>query len=251
MSAEKSEALVIRQVDFSETSRVVTLFTRDFGKISALAKGARRLKGPFESALDLLARCQIVFLRKSSSGLDLLTEAKLLDRFQPGSRDLVGLYGGYYVAELLASLSEEYDPHPTWYDEAVRTLDRLEKVENPRLAIIRFELATLREIGQLPALEACIVCGTPAEGDTPFGFWVSQGGLICRNCRPDEYQHQAVQPGTLAILRRLSAESDAGLERLIVSPRQLQQMRQLMTTALSHTLGHRPKMLRYIQSPGL
>lgn len=251
MSAEKSEALVIRQVDFSETSRVVTLFTRDFGKISALAKGARRLKGPFESALDLLARCQIVFLRKSSSGLDLLTEAKLLDRFQPGSRDLVGLYGGYYVAELLASLSEEYDPHPTWYDEAVRTLDRLEKGENSRLSIIRFELATLREIGQLPALEACIVCGTPAGGDTPFGFWVSQGGLICRNCRPDEYQHQAVQPGALAILRRLSAESDAGLERLIVSPRQLQQMRQLMTTALSHTLGHRPKMLRYLQSPGL
>jgi DNA repair protein RecO (recombination protein O) len=251
MSAEKSEAIVIRQVDFSETSRVVTLFTRDFGKISALAKGARRLKGPFESALDLLARCQIVFLRKSSSGLDLLTEAKLLDRFQPGSRDLVGLYGGYYLAELLASLSEEYDPHPVWYDEAVRTLDRLEKGDNSRLAIVRFELATLREIGQLPSLDACIVCGTPAEGNTPFGFWVSQGGLICRNCRPAEYRHHAVQPGTLAILRRLAAESDAALDRLIVSPPQLQQMRQLMTTALSHILGHRPKMLRYLQSPGL
>ena len=251
MSAEKSEALVVRQVDFSETSRVVTLFTRDFGKISALAKGARRLKGPFESALDLLARCQIVFLRKSSSGLDLLTEAKLLDRFHPGSRDLVGLYGGYYVAELLSSLSEEYDPHAAWYDEAVRTLDRLEKGGNSKLAIIRFELATLREIGQLPSFDACIVCGKSAETQTPFGFWVSQGGLICRNCRPAEYQHQAVQPGTLAILRRLAAESDTSLDRLIVSSPQLQQMRQLMTTALSHILGHRPKMLRYLQSPGL
>ena len=251
MSAEKSEALVIRQVDFSETSRVVTLFTRDFGKISALAKGARRLKGPFESALDLLARCQIVFLRKSSSGLDLLTEAKLLDRFQPGSRDLVGLYGGYYVAELLASLSEEYDPHPTWYDEAARTLDRLEKSDNSRLAIIRFELVTLREIGQLPSLENCVVCGAGAGIDSEFGFWVSQGGLICRNCRPQEYQQQSVQPGTVALLRRLSGESDASIDRLAVSAVQLQQMRQFMTTAISYVLGHRPKMLRYLQSPGL
>lgn len=251
MSTEKSEALVIRQVDFSETSRVVTLFTRDFGKISALAKGARRLKGPFESALDLLARCQIVFIRKSSSGLDLLTEAKLLDRFQPGPRDLVGLYGGYYVAELLASLSEDYDPHPVWYDEAVAMLDRLEKGDNSRLAVLRFELVTLREIGQLPALENCTVCGTPANMQAPYGFWVSQGGLICRNCRPPEYQHQAVQSGTVAVLRRLAAESDAGLDRLAVSPTQLQQMRQFMTTAISHALGRRPKMLRYLQSPGL
>ena len=83
MSAEKAEGLILRVTDFSETSRIVVLFTREFGKISALAKGGRRLKGPFESALDLLATCQIVFLRKNTSGLDLLTEAKLVTRFRP------------------------------------------------------------------------------------------------------------------------------------------------------------------------
>src|ERR1043165_4581874 len=99
MSAEKSEGLILRVTDFSETSRIVVVFTRDFGKISALAKGGRRLKGPFESALDLLSTCRIVFLRKSSSGLDLLTEAKLNERFKPPEKDLVGLYAGYYLAE--------------------------------------------------------------------------------------------------------------------------------------------------------
>ena len=83
MPAEQATALVLRTVDFSESSLVVTLFTREFGKIGALAKGARRLKGPFESALDLLALCRIVFLRKSSDALDLLTEAKLERRFRP------------------------------------------------------------------------------------------------------------------------------------------------------------------------
>ena len=112
MSSEKSDAIVIRQVDFSETSKVVTLFTRDMGKISAMAKGARRLKGPFDAALDLLAVCRIVFLRKSASSLDLLTEAQLIKRFRPNDRDLTRHYGGYYVAELLDSLTEAGDPHP-------------------------------------------------------------------------------------------------------------------------------------------
>ena len=246
MSTEKTDALVIRQVDFSETSRVVTFFTRDFGKIGALAKGARRLKGPFESALDLLATCRIVFIRKSSSGLDLLTEAQLLSRFQPVGRDLAFLYGGYYVAELLSSLSEEYDPHPTWYDEAVTALGRLASGDDAKRALLRFELVTLREIGQLPTLDECVVCGASASSDTSFGFWVSQGGLICRACQRPEYGQHQIQPGSVALLRRLGAESDLTLDRIVISPVQMQQMRTVITAAVSHALGHRPKMLRYL-----
>src|SRR5512143_2186053 len=98
MSSEKATAIVLRTVEFSETSLILTLFTREFGKVRGLAKGARRLKSAFESALDLLALCRIVFLRKSSDALDLLTEAKLLRRFRPAGRDLLSLYAGYYVA---------------------------------------------------------------------------------------------------------------------------------------------------------
>ena len=83
MSSEKASALVLRVTDFSETSLVVSLFTREFGKIGAMAKGARRLKNPFESALDVLAHCRIVFLHKSSEALDLVTEAGSCGGFGP------------------------------------------------------------------------------------------------------------------------------------------------------------------------
>ena len=76
MASEKSLALVLRVVEFSESSCVATLYTRDFGKIGVLAKGARRPKSPFEAALDLLAICRIVFLRKSADGLHVLTDRK-------------------------------------------------------------------------------------------------------------------------------------------------------------------------------
>ena len=117
----------MRLVDFSETSSVVTLFTREFGKVQALAKGGRRPKGPFESALDLLALCRIVFLRKSSDALDLLTEAKLERRFRPPAGSLPALYAGYYMAELLGKLTDNYDPHPELFDRPTRRCLRLRR----------------------------------------------------------------------------------------------------------------------------
>src|SRR5437764_9986839 len=122
MTAQKATALVLRTVDWSETSRIATLWTREFGRVRVLAKGGRRLHSNFESALDLLTVCSIVLLRKSTGGLDLLTEARVVERFGQLRVDLPALYAAYYVAELLSDWSEEYDPHPALFDEARDTL---------------------------------------------------------------------------------------------------------------------------------
>jgi DNA repair protein RecO (recombination protein O) len=246
MAAEKTDALVIRLADFSETSRVVTLFTRDHGKVGALAKGAKRLKGPFEVALDLLSNVRVVFLRKSSGGLDLLTEAQLVARFQPRARDLNSLYGGYYVAELLDGLTEVHDPHPILYDEALATLQRLEGDADHRLSILRFEAALLREIGQLPAFDECLVCGRPAEFGAGPRFWVTQGGLICRECGRPDLTHTEIHPGTIQILRKLASADGMSLERLQPSIQQIKELRRMMTAAVSQVLERRPKMLKHI-----
>src|SRR3982750_4646490 len=100
MPAEKAVGLVVRTTDWSETSRIATVWTREFGKVRVLAKGGRRLKSNFEIALDLLTVCSMVFIRKSSGGLDLLTEAQVAERFPRLRSDLHALYAGYYVAEL-------------------------------------------------------------------------------------------------------------------------------------------------------
>ncbi len=246
MSAEKAEGLILRVTDFSETSRIVVLFTREFGKISALAKGGRRLKGPFESALDLLATCQIVFLRKHTSGLDLLTESKLVTRFHPQERDLVCLYAGYYVAELLLGLTEDYDPHLELYAAAQEALASFATTETTRLGILRFELVVLREIGQLPDFESCVACGTRLTDGRTFGFWVSQGGLICPDCQKEEYTQLSIHMGTAAVLRVISDEDEEAWRQLNLTPQQYKEAKHVTTTALTHILGKRPKMLKYL-----
>src|SRR6202163_4709710 len=151
MPAEKALALVLRTTDWSESSRICTLWTREFGKVRALAKGGRRLKSAFESALDLLTVCSIVLLRKTSGGLDLLTEAQVVKRFQQLTSDLPALYGAYYVAELLADWTEEDDPHPGLFEEALATLGQLGMPGVPTGSrVARFEMVLLRDLGYSP-----------------------------------------------------------------------------------------------------
>lgn len=247
MTAEKSEGLILRVTDFSETSRIVVLFTREFGKISGLAKGGRRLKGPFESALDLLSTCQIVFLRKNTSGLDLLTEAKLVSRFHPQERDLSCLYAGYYVAELLSGLTEDYDPHLALYIAAQDALSAFAESETMLLGVIRFELVLLREIGQLPDFEFCAACGTELTEGRTFGFWVSESGLICPDCQKEEYTQISIHAGTAAALRLLSGESEQAWKRLSLTRGQLKEVKHVTTAAICHAMGKRPKMLKYLE----
>ena len=246
MSAEKTDALVIRLADFSESSKVVTLFTREFGKVAGLAKGAKRLKSSFEAALDLLAECRVVFLRKSSSGLDILTEAQLRSRFRPAGRELSRLYSGYYLAELLDGLTEEYDPHPELFDAAIATLRRLESPTDPRLSLLHFELTLLREIGHLPDFEECSICHEPVTFGEGARFWVSQGGLICSRCGRPEYEHTEVHGGSIAVLRRLASAQDDGWQRIALTPQQSKELRRILTAAVSQLLDRRPRMLRYL-----
>src|SRR5260370_21808548 len=180
---EKATALVLRTTDWSETSRIATLWTRELGKVRVLAKGGRRLKSNFESALDLLTVCSIVLLRKSSGSLDLLTEAQVVQRFPRLRGDLAALNAGYYIAELVAEWTEDYDPHPALFDEALATLATLGEsptTTGPRLA--RFELVLLRELGYSPKLDACAVCGAVFEFGSQVVFGAAAGGILCPKC---------------------------------------------------------------------
>ncbi|MDZ4820183.1 MAG: DNA repair protein RecO, partial [Planctomycetota bacterium] len=179
MTPEKATAIVLKVIEFSETSAIVTLFSREFGKLSGMAKGARRPKGPFESALDLLGECRILFLRKSTGALDLLTEARLEKRFRPRGRNLASLYAGYYIAELLIELTDDYDPHPDLYDAAVSALAELASDRSVSATVLRFELAALRLLGHLPSFDACAECGKTLPLANRVTFGLLAGGVLC------------------------------------------------------------------------
>jgi DNA repair protein RecO (recombination protein O) len=244
VAAEKALALVLRTTDWSETSRIATLWTREFGKVRGLAKGGRRLKSNFETALDLLTVCSIVLLRKSSGSLDLLTEAQVVKRYPRLRSDLPALYAAYYIAELLSDWTEEYDPHPSLFDEALAALEDLGRPEvatGPRLA--RFELAFLRELGYSPVLEVCAVCGGPVAGRA-LAFSPAAGGVVCAGCAPRQRDRRPLSAEAWHALRTWSQPGDAGPRAWDLAVRT--EVRQLLGQYVTALRGRRPRLLSYL-----
>lgn len=246
MPAEKADAIVLRTVEFSETSLVVTLFSREFGKLRGLAKGGRRLKGPFESALDLLAHVRVVFLRKSPDTLNLLTEAKLVRWFRIPGRNLSALYAAYYVAELLGELTDDYDPHPKLFDLAEETLVALSAAEPVLRRLVRFELGALRILGHLPSLDRCIDCGTEVSAAGQMAFALLDGGVLCEQCRAGKPHVVTLSAGTVRLMAALADPVNRFWQRVSIDPQCGGELRGVLNQYVAHLLGHRPRMHAYL-----
>ncbi len=237
MSLERATGLVVRGTDWSETSRIVTLFTRERGKVRALAKGGRRLKSGFEVALDLLAVCHVVFIHKPGGGLDLLTEAQAAERFTALRTDLPSLYAGYYVAELLSDGTQDLDPHPALFDAALAALRAGGLGPLPA-----FEVVWLRELGYSPRLNACAVCGRQRTGPAtgPVTLSPTAGGIVCRNCRGAARDGRTLSPDGLDAFERLAADGTA----LPTTVRA--EVRAVLADAVAAVLGRRPRLAGWV-----
>jgi DNA repair protein RecO (recombination protein O) len=237
MPAEKALGLVVRTYDWSETSRIAVLWTRELGKVRVLAKGGRRLKSNFEVALDLLTVCSIVLLRKSSGGLDLLTEARVEERFGGLRRDLRALYAGYYVAELLGDGTQEYDPHPALFEFSLDTLRKLAAGGDAAGLVSAYELGWLGELGLRPVLDRCAACQTTALPASRLMFSPIAGGLVCPACAVAQRDARVMSRMALGTFEELTAGE---------LPPVSGEVRQLLGHYVSTVLGRRPKLLSYL-----
>ena len=251
MPSEKTTGVVLKVVEFSETSCVVTLYTRDFGKITALAKGARRLRSPFEGAIDLLATCRIVFLRKSLDKLDLMTEAKLLRRFRSASTDLSRFYAGLYVIELVLALTDHADPQPELFDLVERTIEEIDSSKQSPVALqlLQFQMELLKLLGNQPSLNECVECGLPVETAIESGrvaFGMLAGGVYCPQCRGGKRSVVGLRGETLQLMQQLSQDNIA-IESLSTNRAIRGELGGLLEQYMADLIGFRPKMQAWLK----
>jgi DNA repair protein RecO (recombination protein O) len=190
--------------------------------------------------------CSIVFLRKSSGGLDLLTEAQVVERFPRLRNDLQALYAGYYVAELLSDWTEDYDPHPALFDEARAALQSLGDAAIPTATrLARFECVLLRELGYSPVLDVCAGCTAHLNGDR-LAFSAPAGGMVCPACQNLHRDRRPLSREALAALRDLSAPGEDWRRDPGPGPRD--EIRQVLNHYVTYSMGRRPRLLPYLGS---
>lgn len=218
MAATKDVGIVLRRLDYSETSQVLVVFCRETGQQRLIAKGIKRgTKTRVAVGIDLLELGQVVFTRRpgSDAQLSTLTEWRQQDTFPNLRDDLAAVYAAQYAADRTAQATVDGDPHPLLFDALLSLLEHLGEARAAATLgpLTRFLWALLREIGLMPELERCVGCGTDVEQMGAGATWYfssRQGGLLCRDCEPAHAEKRRVDRPSLDALRAIAAAVNGG-----------------------------------------
>ncbi|MHC5164459.1 MAG: DNA repair protein RecO [Planctomycetota bacterium] len=241
----KDTAICLRMVNYSETSQVVTLFTRDSGKVAAMAKGSRRAKSSFDGPIEVFSFGEVMFIIKESGGqLATLTEFDQQPRFRLLSQNLNALNAALFAAELTEKFLEDHDPHPDLFDKYIKFLETIQREENHanRLAwLILYQLRLLEEIGVAPVLDTCVNCEAKSEPRQSWSghyFSSRENGLLCPDCEMAFPEKRAVDPALLDILNNPAKLPKTDIKKL-------KGIEALLIYHFTELLHKPPKMAKY------
>jgi DNA repair protein RecO (recombination protein O) len=206
----KTEAVVLRSLRFGEADRIVHLFTKDRGRMGAIAKGARRTRSRLGGRLEPFSHVDVM-LHEGRGELATVTGAELVRSHQQLALDPYRLAVGHIGLEAVMRMFVEHDQSPEAFHALVRFLDLLEgaphAASDPTLDPLglSFQLKLLWLAGYLPHLASCASCG---DGGALVAFSAAAGGAVCGDCQ------SGAQPisgagfaGIVALLERPLAEA--------------------------------------------
>lgn len=240
----KDAAICIRTVDYSETSQIVSFIAKDTGKISAIAKGAKRPKSPFDGPIEIFSAGAIVFSHAPEKKLATLTEFQTEPALLPRSGlDLLALNCCYFAAELINAMTDEYDPYPELFEQFRQYLIDVGRTSDRPTAImllILFQLSLLKEVGLQPILNRCANCKSPYEPNSPDVYFSgSANGLICRDCEPSYPEKTALSRKAAHALSNLKTITEA-------DEKTLNQIEKILVYYFTELLHRPPKMAKHV-----
>ncbi|MCZ6698835.1 MAG: DNA repair protein RecO [Planctomycetota bacterium] len=202
MASVKDVAIVLRRLDYSETSQVLAMLTREHGQQRLIAKGIKRsTKTRTAVGIDLLELGNLVYTRRPGreDTLGTLIEWRQRENFAHLRRDLVRLYAAQYAAEVSSHLTEIHDPHPALFDALERLFVRL-ATDDAVAELGAFLWRMLKEIGLQPQLFHCVNCKRSVEREPELFFSTRLGGAVCRDCESAAVEKRRIDPAILGCL---------------------------------------------------
>lgn len=184
----KTEAIVLNKMNYGETSKIASFYTKELGKVSALIKGARSPKSHIGLKIDSMNLVQIVMYKKAQRELQLITQVELISHFGKIKEDLNKLKFASAVLELIHSLTIEGEANPKLFRGLVKMLSLFETTAtHPGILLVQFILFLIKELGYELQLERCSICDSEIainSGNSRMNFNFEKG-LICQECQKD------------------------------------------------------------------
>ena len=241
MIFRKSDGIVIGGIDYSETSRIVKVYTRDFGKVSFIAKGARRQKSAFRGALETFNHIEAVYILGKKE-LHTLAECYLFNEFVDLKRDLAKMTVAYRMAALVDETQPVEDANDAPYDLMLNALEQLDRSKNFGALAPAFQLKLLRISGFLAPLERCSECERILGGRTGVFFCPSQSSITCgrAECSPKAGSIK-ISAGAFEILRKLLDVAIGQSHTIRLSGAQSKEIDDLLGKMFESALERKPR----------
>ncbi len=230
----KTDAIVLKTMRYGDTSKIVTLYTREFGKLKGIAKGARTKRSKFGAGLEPMSHVSILLYKKEQRDLHLLSQSDILDSHKNIGKSIDKMEVALSVVELVNQVTHQEERNEPMFSLIRQTLEAVDRAEREsQYYFSAFVLRLSSLFGYALALDRCSECGDEIRGyvaDETLAFQVSRGALICPRCLKSgstSTNHRAGETGkqyrssssslkfsTLEILRRLQSEEFEDLANL-------------------------------------
>lgn len=178
----KTEAVVLGKMNYSDTSLIVTLYTEHNGKVSAIVKGGRSPKSKLALVVDTLNHIEIIFYKKESRELQIVSSADLILHFPNIKSDLESTKYAFAVLELVRNLTIENESNHRLFKGLIKILEHFEnRKELPSILFARFFMFLIAETGYEMMIDYCSICNKALEPNSEVGYNFT-AGFICNEC---------------------------------------------------------------------
>lgn len=246
MSVYQTEGIVLHQFDLGEADKIITFYTRERGKVKAVAKGVRRPRSTQAGSTQPFTYADLLIYK--GRNLDKLNQVNTKETFSELHTDLLKISYGTYVLELVRELTIEDDPNEGMFLLLLKTLYLL--VQETDLELIRriFELRAMSLMGFRPVLDVCLECSGQLSSEKIY-FYPGSGGVLCSRCISlISGQRITISRGTLEMMKRFLDASFHQLLKIKLPKYACQELALALEPFVQFHLDHQLKSLSFLKS---
>jgi DNA repair protein RecO (recombination protein O) len=253
MPGYSTDAVLLRKIEYGDHDYIISFLTRSCGKISVIAKNAKKSVKRFSGALDLfsLYHVQCTLPKKKKDSLTILSQADLENGFVNIRYDVFKTAYASFWAELIHFWLEENKPSETVFDLLVFSLGALNRAEISKEVIsLLFQIRFMDISGLSPQFETCFHCGTRIDemADKKVKFDFKEGHLVCRKCAPRRSRYgMMVTKGTLKQLFWINHSDVQRADRIRFSRYAIEEGQQLLEAFIPFHMGREFKSLNFLR----
>jgi DNA repair protein RecO (recombination protein O) len=242
------EAVVLRHSDWGEADRILGLFTREHGKVRAIAKGVRKLRSRKAGHLEPFTRVSLLLAR--GRDMQIVTQAETINAYTPLRESLLLVGYASYVVELLDRFTYEEGENRALYRLLTDTLENLATHPDPMLVVHYYEIRLLDLLGFRPHLFNCAHCSKEIQAEDQF-FSAKEGGVLCPRCGSGTLGAQPISMLALKYFRHMQRSTFSQAARAQIDPKTNREMDILIQHYLTYLLEralNTPSFLRRVKS---